>query len=274
MARRTDDQLAQLRTAQHQTTEQLAKTLANGLDDNRRETSDLRRELGDSIGAGFAELRHDNTQLRDQLTEALRDGFGSLRAENLELRARLDRAAVDLAEARRQIETMRAEAAEARIAAEPAAPTSEGAAEAEASGTDDLQRHLELLLAAANVASASLVCHRDAWAFIVEQTSRHPHFRVPGAAEDAGAGKVRVALSGPSLVAILITLRDTKRANRITDPATWAMATSLYDCFGTEIEDVGHSDQTDPSALNDIVITINDRLGPPRPKPEAETDRP
>ncbi|MGW2411788.1 hypothetical protein ACWCV5_06295 [Streptomyces tubercidicus] len=87
--------------------------------------------------------------------------------------------------------------------------------------------HGVLLLKAAGVASAELVLHRDTWEFLTTLAVGQPHFRTPPAVEDAQHGRVQTALSGRSLIAVLIALWET-RTNTSPLQADWALATTAY----------------------------------------------
>jgi len=70
--------------------------------------------------------------------------------------------------------------------------------------------HEVLLLKAASIAEATLICHEDTWHFIVSQCSTgqrltHFHFTSPSGDEisKGEAGKVKVPLSGRTLAAVL-----------------------------------------------------------------------
>ncbi|MGP4004575.1 hypothetical protein [Streptomyces sp. 8N706] len=91
----------------------------------------------------------------------------------------------------------------------------------------DLHRHTDSLLSAASIASARLICHRDAWEFVIEQTGQHPHFRIPDRISDAGDGQVETFLSGRSLLAVLTTMRALYN-DQSQDMATWALASAVY----------------------------------------------
>lgn len=138
---------------------------------------------------------------------------------------------------------------------------------------DNEKRFNHCLLAAASIASARLTCHRDTWAFAVEQTARTPHFRLPGKATPTGNGKVQVALSGRSLVAILIALRHTADTHRpggtALDLGNWALAATTYAKFTAAILSVDNSSQAADS-LQNVTVTIDDKIGPPRTTAPAE----
>jgi hypothetical protein len=101
--------------------------------------------------------------------------------------------------------------------------------EQQTAGEKEQRTHREGLVAAAGVASARLVCHRDTWAFLIEQTSQHRHFRLPDRINDLDEGQIEAFLSGRSLLAVLVTLRtilDDTDGDR--DMVTWALADAVY----------------------------------------------
>ncbi|MFJ4922840.1 hypothetical protein [Streptomyces sp. NPDC088725] len=112
--------------------------------------------------------------------------------------------------------------------------------------------HGALLLTAAGVSSAELVCHRDTWEFLAGLAARQPHFRTPPAVEDADRGRVRAALSGRSFIALLIALWDTRRQSAPFE-ADWALATTAYRRIADELRAVtpGASRDTVRIALDD-----------------------
>ncbi|MFJ2020835.1 hypothetical protein [Streptomyces nodosus] len=87
--------------------------------------------------------------------------------------------------------------------------------------------HGVLLLKAAGAASVELVLHRDTWEFVLGRAVGHDHFRLPPDMTDLGNGRVRVALSGRSLIAVLIQLWQTRSE---ADPlqADWTLAVAVY----------------------------------------------
>ncbi|MEU5646655.1 hypothetical protein [Streptomyces milbemycinicus] len=117
----------------------------------------------------------------------------------------------------------------------PDAPPAEAAETS--TGEEDLERrkadygrHVDSVLVAAGIASARLVCHRDTWTFVIEQTSQHPHFRHPDRVSDLDDGQIETFLSGRSLLAVLVTMRKILDDRVGGDPemATWALAHAVY----------------------------------------------
>ncbi|MFD6186806.1 hypothetical protein [Streptomyces goshikiensis] len=113
--------------------------------------------------------------------------------------------------------------------------------------------HGVLLLKAAGVASAELVLHRDTWEFLSALAVDHGHFRTPPAVEDVKEGRIQAALSGRSLIAVLIELWNTRTTATVLE-ADWALATTAYDRIAAELAGATGSGET-------IRITLDDGLG-------------
>ncbi|MEU8843441.1 hypothetical protein AB0D97_30690 [Streptomyces roseus] len=113
--------------------------------------------------------------------------------------------------------------------------------------------HGVLLLKAAGVASAELVLHRDTWEFLSALAVDHGHFRTPPAVEDIKEGRIQAALSGRSLIAVLIELWNTRTTTTALE-ADWALATTAYNRIAAELADATGSGKT-------IRITLDDGLG-------------
>lgn len=192
-----------------------------------------------------ASLRGELQELRDLIGKA-REDVAALRLEVTELRVKAHAAFGDAAEDRaRRLEEER-EARRALPPVEPAAlvpppraaPDTRAAGERGGTGEDV---HLGLLRSAAGVSAVTLVCHRDTWAFLVEQAGREPHFRVPGKVragegetEGMDEGMVEVSVSGPSLIAavtVLARIRDEESA----DLGSRALAWQLYERIAREL---------------------------------------
>ncbi|MEV8533107.1 hypothetical protein [Streptomyces sp. NPDC051211] len=113
--------------------------------------------------------------------------------------------------------------------------------------------HGVLLLKAAGVASAGLVLHRDTWEFLSALAVDHGHFRTPPAVEDIKEGRIQAALSGRSLIAVLIELWNTRTTATVLE-ADWALATTAYNRIAAELASTTGSGET-------IRITLDDGLG-------------
>ncbi|MFP8963053.1 hypothetical protein ACLIYP_21215 [Streptomyces nanhaiensis] len=136
----------------------------------------------------------------------------------------------------------------------------------QAAPRDPLAEHAELLLNAAGVSRAELVCHRDTWEFLLVQAARHPRFRVPGTVEeDAEHGLVWTHLSGPSLIATLISLWKTREKASEEVDADWAMATVLYDRIRDRLTEAGPGD-----GRRTVRIVLDDGDGPEETAAAAE----
>ncbi|MFE4537342.1 hypothetical protein ACFRKB_20020 [Streptomyces scopuliridis] len=113
------------------------------------------------------------------------------------------------------------------------------------------EEHGELLKRAARVSSASLVCHRDTWEFITGQAGRHSHFRMPPQITDRGDDRIAAALSGRSLIAVLISLFTTRHSTEAGD-GDWALATTLYERIDAGLDTLAPAGTT-------VTITLDDR---------------
>ncbi|WP_412074729.1 hypothetical protein ACLF6K_00785 [Streptomyces xanthophaeus] len=147
------------------------------------------------------------------------------------------------------------EAAYRGAAAGDAAPAPAASGQMPGSPPEDPKvAHGVLLLKAAGVASAELVLHRDTWEFLSALAVDHGHFRTPPAVEDVKAGRVQAALSGRSLIAVLIELWNTRTTATVLE-ADWALATTAYNRIAAELAGATGSGET-------IRITLDDGLGP------------
>ncbi|MCX5380421.1 hypothetical protein [Streptomyces sp. NBC_00091] len=118
---------------------------------------------------------------------------------------------------------------------------------------DPKTAHGVLLLKAAGVASAELVLHRDTWEFLSSLAVDHSHFRTPPAVEDVKEGRIQAALSGRSLIAVLIELWNTRTTATVLE-ADWALATTAYNRIAAGLAGATGSGET-------IRITLDDGLG-------------
>ncbi|MFF3432208.1 hypothetical protein [Streptomyces sp. NPDC002602] len=134
------------------------------------------------------------------------------------------------------------------------APAVEAAAAAAAAAAEVSQEHSALLKMAARVSSAGLLCHRDIWEFITAHAGRHPHFRVPPQVAGEGDERIRAALSGRSLIALLISLHSIKRTANDGD-GDQELAATLYERIAESLTSLTPTGQ----AVN---ITLDDRTTP------------
>ncbi|MBW5482360.1 hypothetical protein [Streptomyces bambusae] len=230
------------------------------------EMSLLRSEFGQELRSGLSELRSMNADLRQHLGSSLESGLQDLRDELRELRRELNDAHKTITEARRESEALRLELETARrVAAEqrtvafsgtadaanppssasgsesrPLTESSPSASEAETKSDQFEERHAPdrtsdaewtldaVLEKAAGVSAADLICHRDAWAFIVEQGARNAHFRVPGLATNGDDDEqTKVTISGRTLIAILSALHAAQDLHA-TSREDRALASTYY----------------------------------------------
>ncbi|MGY4983962.1 hypothetical protein ACWCYL_43770 [Streptomyces sp. 900105755] len=123
-----------------------------------------------------------------------------------------------------------AEPAAPDLAAQPPPHTREPAATPNNPAGADEQRvtYLSGLLAAAAVSSARLICHKDTWAFLVEKSLTHAHFRLPDRIGDTDDGQIDTHLSGRSLLAVLVTTQRILDQPADEDLAAWALAHAIH----------------------------------------------
>ncbi|MFJ8025876.1 hypothetical protein [Streptomyces sp. NPDC096311] len=89
--------------------------------------------------------------------------------------------------------------------AEP--PAAAAPKDAEQEQREDGDRHMDSVLQAAAIASTRVICHRNTWSFLIEQTPQHPRFRLPERINDLDDGMIETFLSGRSVLAVLVTMR-------------------------------------------------------------------
>ncbi|MFF7903729.1 hypothetical protein ACFZCV_33980 [Streptomyces sp. NPDC007920] len=179
---------------------------------------------------------------RQAVPDQLREAAGEIKEE---LSTVLEEARSGLVSLKREILDLRAAVEELR----PRPDTNDEAAAAEVSA-----EHSTLLKTAARVSSARLLCHRDIWEFITAHAGRHPHFRVPPQVADEGDERIRAALSGRSLIALLISLHSIKHTASNGD-GDRELATALYERI--EESFTGLTTSGEP-----VTITLDDRSNP------------
>ncbi|AYV32337.1 hypothetical protein EES41_36880 (plasmid) [Streptomyces sp. ADI95-16] len=115
------------------------------------------------------------------------------------------------------------------------------------------------IMRAGRIATATYVCHRDAWEFIAAQVGTHPHFRVPELHERDGL--VSAVISGRSLVAVLLTLYRVAEApllgegvDELVAYADWAMACQLYQATAVALANTAAVEG------EQLVITVDNRI--------------
>lgn len=88
-----------------------------------------------------------------------------------------------------------------------------------------------MLASAATVGTVHLVCHRDLWDFVQEHAADVPHFRLPATPAEEGHDRLRVTLSGRSVIGVLIAMRDTSLNSAAygKDDGAWTLSCAVYD---------------------------------------------
>lgn len=108
----------------------------------------------------------------------------------------------------------------------------------------ELARHDIVLDSAATVGTVHLVCHRELWDFIQEHAADIPHFRAPASPCEEGQDRLRITLSGRSVIGVLIAMRDTrtKNAKYGKDDGTWALAGAVYKRMAHDLATTSRND--------------------------------
>ncbi|MER7991158.1 hypothetical protein ABTY53_37080 [Streptomyces noursei] len=143
-----------------------------------------------------------------------------------------------LTELRSSVEALRGDLAAAKSPEPPGPagpPTRPAAKESPQTATspDDFD---ELLTLAAGIAYAHIICHRDHWDFLVGQSSRGQHFRLPAGVKEAN-GLIHTEISGRTLIAALDALRTT-RHDSAAAPGTQRLAEAIYQRIGIALRAV------------------------------------
>ncbi|MYT34117.1 MULTISPECIES: hypothetical protein [unclassified Streptomyces] len=94
----------------------------------------------------------------------------------------------------------------------------------------------DFLTLAAGIAYAQIICHRDHWDFLVGQSSRGQHFRLPAGVKEAN-GLIQAEISGRALIAVLDALRTTQQDLAAT-PGTQQLAREIYARIGIALRNV------------------------------------
>ncbi|MEH6373152.1 hypothetical protein V7793_02115 [Streptomyces sp. KLMMK] len=239
---------------------EMCKTLREGFQELRRQNDGLRQELGGGLGGRLGDLHEELRELRRALTE-VREDVAETRRENEALRQELRAACREAAEGptgpRNTVRTPRPDPVPVR------APGVEAGTAVESEADEKTpEKRLER---AAGIGAAELVCHRDTWAYIVEQAARNAHFRVPGEVSAGEDGQARVIVSGRSLMAILTALDAVMHQSPGGDPGDCALARKFYERIADVVDTVRPDDRqgagSAQAARGRTVIVIDDRPG-------------
>ncbi|MGW5679486.1 hypothetical protein ACWEV4_31160 [Streptomyces sp. NPDC003860] len=215
----------------------------------------LTAELAPVLAQLTAPGSHSGAPTGDHnVLDELRDAVGEAKAE---LSATVQEARTELAAVRQEIADLRGAVEELRPQPVPDTTTEAQAAQVSA-------EHTGLLKTTARVSSASLLCHRDIWEFITAHAGRHPHFRVPPQVADQGDERIRAALSGRSMIALLISLHSIKHTARAGD-GDQELATTLYERIEASLTSLA-------SGGEPVTITLDDRTAPNTPTAESGTE--
>ncbi len=120
-----------------------------------------------------------------------------------------------------------------------------------------LAAHDIVLGRAATVGTVHLVCHRDMWDFIQEHAADIPHFRAPATPSEEGHDRLRITLSGRSVIGVLIAMSSTrtKSAEYGKDDGTWALSGAVYGRLAHDLT------TTSRSGTEPLTVIFDDGIG-------------
>ncbi|WP_331762241.1 hypothetical protein OG524_36440 (plasmid) [Streptomyces sp. NBC_01520] len=193
------------------------------------------------IGALLAESKDRGTEDASAVRDQLREAVQEVREQLQEARR----------EARLELAALREEAIGLRAGLEQLRSQSD---DQEPAAGEVSKEHSELLQQAARVSSVDLLCHRDVWEFITAQAGRHQHFRVPPQVTAEGDERIRAAVSGRSLIALLISLHAVRHTARDGD-GDQELAATLYKRIQARLAGLAAHGQP-------VTITLDDRSSP------------
>ncbi|MEV7872586.1 hypothetical protein AB0P17_42250 [Streptomyces sp. NPDC088124] len=219
----------------------------------------VRDVLAEELAPLSAFLAEKQNSQRDEATALRDDVRAHLREAVQELRGHLEEARQ---EARAELAALREETIGLRAGLEQLRPQPDEKSVVPEVSTE----HSKLLKEAARVSSADLLCHRDVWEFITAQAGRHPHFRVPAQVTDEGNERIRVALSGRSLIALLISLHAVGNTARDGD-GDLELAGTLYERIRARLARLTPQGQP-------VTITLDDRSFPSDDVPPTDGTAP
>ncbi|MGC5346952.1 hypothetical protein [Streptomyces sp. DT171] len=199
-------------------------------DEKSSEQAAIQDAIGSQLREAAGELHEAVTALRDQVAadrQETRDELAALRESTAGLHAALDESTTALHAGLDELRPRPSEEAETAVVS---------------------KEHTALLKEAARVSSVDLLCNRDIWEFITAQAGGHRHFRVPPQVAAEGDERIRVALSGRSLIALLISLHELRHTAKEGD-GDQELADTVYERI--EVSLAGRGQQ--------VTITLDDR---------------
>ncbi|GGX25193.1 hypothetical protein [Streptomyces noursei] len=209
-----------------------------------RSLAGLRATIETTLTA--AQHARDAAALAHARTDAIHSELQGLRNDTQRLRAATpsrddQQILIRLAELHSSVEGLRADLTAVRTPEPPAPPTMPAAQEPpQPPAEDDDFEHL--LTLAAGIAYAQIICHRDHWDFLVGQSSRGQHFRLPAGVKE-GSGLIHAEISGRTLIAALDALHATHQ-DPAAIPGTRQLASRIYERIGVALRkvDTGEAD--------------------------------
>lgn len=187
--------------------------MAFGIERVQQSVTNIRYTLGtmgetmrsgfDRIAAAITDSQRDISARIDAIEESVRSLRGEAEASRRALEASVTQG-------------VQAEGATARLG-EELSPGEPG---------EDVADYRNLLELAAVVACSKLVCHRDTWAFVVEQAAQAEHFRLPAGIDERADGTIEADISGRTLIAVIGALWRTQHSP--VSEETGALAKQVY----------------------------------------------
>ncbi|MEO3750139.1 hypothetical protein [Streptomyces sp. B6B3] len=252
------------------------REMHSGFDRVLTAISEARNDVNVRLDAVQADIR----SLRDTATQTSADGR-AIRNDITQLHALIEGWRAEAAAVRAEAEVTRraleatlvppAVAEAASVTGPPAEPPPRrptarvDGADYGDTGDED-PGYVQLLEFAAGVACAELVCHRDTWAFLVEQAARVEHFRLTVDVHENDDGTINAEVSGRTLIAVIDALWNTHR-DPANAPGTRALAIQTYRRVHDALQGL---EPPENGAQAPTRIVINDR--PPTPADEEAQD--
>ncbi|MEU5161210.1 hypothetical protein AB0G74_16605 [Streptomyces sp. NPDC020875] len=121
----------------------------------------------------------------------------------------------------------------------------------------ELGAHDVVLGMAATVGTVHLICHRDLWDFIEEHAADVPHFRAPATPSEEGNDRLRITMSGRSVIGVLIAMKSIRprTAEYGKDDGAWVLSGAVYERLAHDLE------TTSRNGTEPLTVTFDDGVG-------------
>ncbi|MFE7129521.1 hypothetical protein ACFVIM_01530 [Streptomyces sp. NPDC057638] len=120
-----------------------------------------------------------------------------------------------------------------------------------------LGAHDVVLGMAATVGTVHLICHRDLWDFIEEHAADVPHFRAPATPSEEGNDRLRITMSGRSVIGVLIAMKSIRprTAEYGKDDGAWVLSGAVYERLAHDLK------TTSRNGTEPLTVTFDDGVG-------------